>query len=76
MYAQLGLSSESDKSAASVSTVEACIVLIFDTIVVGLTFARTFKLSRDSKKNGMKNSLSSAVLRDGETIYVLSPATP
>lgn len=39
--------------------------LVFDTIVVSLTFAKTFRLALQTKHLGIQDSLSAVILRDG-----------
>ena len=49
-------------SASFVSIISAT---VFDVLVVGLTVYRTGRLAIESRKSGIKGSLSMILLRDG-----------
>ena len=54
---------------------EAILVLCFDTIVVLLTVARTFKIVRASRHARQGPSVVQIFLRDGMPVFTLSPVS-
>ena len=52
--------------AIPVFTAEAALVVAFDTVVVVLTFYKTYQTTRLTRSVGICSGLSEIVLRDGE----------
>ena len=42
------------------------LVIAFDTVVVALTFYKTYQLARDARSAGVRSGLGEVILRDGE----------
>ena len=51
-------------------------VLAFDTLVVGLTFYKTFQLTRLTRRTGTSTGLSETILRDGEPAVFVCKYVP
>ena len=49
-----------------VSTAQLALVVAFDTVVVGLTFYKTYQLAGDARSAGVRSGLGEVILRDGE----------
>ena len=52
--------------AVPVTTAQSVLVVAFDTVVVGLTFYKTYQLVRDARSAGVRSGLGEVILRDGE----------
>ena len=53
-------------NAIPVHTAESALVVAFDTLVVVLTFYKTYRMTRLARSAGIRSGLSEVVLRDGE----------
>ena len=49
-----------------VNIVESALVVAFDTLVVALTFYKTYQLTRQARSAGIRSGLGEVILRDGE----------
>ena len=52
--------------ATIVQVAEEALVFAFDTLVVILTFYKTYQLAMMARKAGIHQTLSGTILRDGE----------
>ena len=55
--------------AVPVNIAESALVIAFDTLVVMLTFYKTYQLTRQAWSAGVHSALGEIVLRDGEYEY-------
>ena len=59
-----------------VAMAQLALVVAFDTLVVSLTFYKTYRLTRDARRAGVRSSLGEVILRDGGFRRLLRSSPP
>ena len=58
-----------------VITAQSALIVAFDTLVVALTFYKTYQLARDARRAGIQSGLGEVILRDGEFGHFLQSSS-